>query len=301
MACSGGGGASLADITDPLNPTVKWTFTWPGLATTHSAAISWDGKYVYVNGEPGGGGAPECAFDDDLNKPTVHILNAATGQVVGHWSIPRAQDNISNIDFCTVHVVQMVPFVGRHIMATSFYNGGMSMVDFTNPTAPREIGFMQTPTTDAPGNVVGEGLWTGYVYNGYQYGSELTWGFHVWRLNEPWWDDQLTLQEMNGQTNDAFIRCKMTSSGGPARALQMTNASASIQLTGLGPAQAGKSVKLRFEAPGFNKEVLTDSSGQASVPVISSAAGKLRVSAPVQANLPFGCSAKPRTIKKAAR
>jgi hypothetical protein len=60
-------------------------------------------------------------------------------------------------------------------------------------------------------------------------------------------------------------------------------------------------VKVRFEAPGFNKEVLTDSNGEAAVPVIANAAGKLRVSAPVQANLPFGCSAKPRTIKKAAR
>jgi hypothetical protein len=303
QACSGGGGASLSDISDPLNSQLRWTFTWPGLATTHSAAISWDAKYIYVNGEPGGGGAPECAFDDDLNKPTVHILEAATGKLLGHWAIPRAQPNVSGIDYCTVHVVQMVPFVGRQIMATSFYNGGMSLVDFTNPKAAREVGFMQNPTTTAAGAVVGEGMWTGYVYNNNQYGSELTWGFHIWKLNEPWWENQLQVNELNGQTNDAYIRCKITQSGGPARAMQLANATATVQLSieRVAPLQTGKGVKVRFEAPGFSKEAITDSSGQVTVPVIGNKAGKLRVTAPVQPNLPFGCAAKAKSIKKALR
>ena len=60
MACAGGGGMSLADITDPLNPTVKWTFTWPGLATTHTGDLTYDAKYIYVNGEPGAARAPSA-------------------------------------------------------------------------------------------------------------------------------------------------------------------------------------------------------------------------------------------------
>jgi hypothetical protein len=304
MACAGGGGASLADISDPLNPTLKWTFTWPGLATTHSAAISWDAKYIYINGEPGGGSGAECAFDDDVNKPTVHILDSQTSRVVGHWALPRPQSNIG-VDNCTVHVVQMVPIVGRHLMATSFYIGGMALTDFTNPKAAREIGFMDIPTPPAgvPTADTSEGCWTGYVYNNYQYCTELDFGFHVWKVNEPWWENQLQLTEMNGQTNDAYIRCKVTQSGGPARARQMANATATLQLSiaGVAPWQTGKGVKVRFEAPGFSKEVLTGSDGQATVPVIASGAGKLRVSAPPQINLPYGCAAKVKPIKKALR
>jgi hypothetical protein len=302
MACPAGG-ASLSDITDPLNPTLKWTFTWPGLVTTHSAAISWDAKFIYVNGEPGGGTGFECAWDDDIVKPTLHVLSAATGEVVAQWSQPRPQQN--TIENCSgPHVIQMIPYVGRHILASSFYTGGMSLIDLTNPKAAREIGFMDLPTPP-PGTTVAtgasNGIWSAYVYNDHQYGSEITWGWHVWRLDEPWWDDQMQLTELNGQTADAYIRCKITSTGGPARALQLTNAGATVQLFGPAALQPGEGVKVRFEAPGFNKEVLTDSSGQASIPVISNAAGKLRISAPVQANLPFGCSAKPKTIKKAAR
>ena len=226
----------------------------------------------------------------------MHILDPTDRHVLGHWALPRPQNNTA--ENCTLHEIQMVPMVGRHLMAMSSYTGGMSMVDLTNPKAPREIGFMDVP---APPSALGLGFWSGYVYNGYQYGTELTWGFHVWTLDEPWWDNQLTMTEVNPQTITSKIKCKITSTGGPSRAMNLTNASASVQLFGPAPLQVGKGVKVRFEAPGFSKEVLTDENGQATVPVISNAAGKLRVSAPVQVNLADGCSAKPKTIKKAAR
>jgi hypothetical protein len=296
MACAGGGGLGVADITDPLNPTLKWTFTWPGLATTHTADLTYDAKYIYLNGEPGGGTGQECAFDDDVIKPTMHIMEAQTGKVLGHWSLPRPQ-NTSN-ENCTIHEIQMVPFVGRHIMAMSFYQGGMNIVDLTNPKAPREIGYMDIP---APPSGSGLGFWTAYVYNGYQYGSDISWGFHVWKLNEPWWQNQLHMDEMNPQVINSRIKCKISFTGGPTKAMQLANATATVQLYGPAALQPGKGVKVRFEAPGYSKEAITDENGQATVPVIGNKAGNIRVSAPVQVNLADGCVAKLKSIKKAAR
>jgi hypothetical protein len=285
-----------------------WTFTWPGLATTHSAAISWDGKLAFVNGEPGGGSGAECAFDDDVVKPMMHILDAQTGRLLGNWALPRPQNNV-NTDNCTIHVLNMIPIVGRYLMATSHYTGGMGVTDFTNPKAPREIAFMDMPTAPqatTPTDDQSEGCWTGYWYNGDQYCTELSWGFHVWRVNEPYWNNAITVDHLNGQTHDSYIKCKVTYTGGPNKAKTPGTVNVNLQLHGAGPLQPGKGINVRVTAPGFNKLLTTNTLGEASTSVISSGPGQLNVSVPEQVNLLNGCSAKPKAIakkivKKAAR
>ena len=303
MACPNGPGLSMARLAnDGLSAQLMWTFTWPGLATTHSAAISWDGKLAFVNGEPGGGSGAECAFDDDVVKPTMHILDAQTGRLLGNWALPRPQGT-QGTENCTIHVLNMIPMVGKHLMATSFYNGGMAVTDFTNPKAPRELAFMDIPSAPpgTPTDFQSEGCWTGYWYNNYQYCTELSWGFHVWRMNDGAWDNTLTLDHLNGQTHDSFIKCKVSYTGGPSKAGVKGTVNATVQLFGAGPLQPGKGVKVRVSAPGFNKVLTTNTSGTASTSVTASGAGQLSVRVPVQVNLPVGCSAPSKAIAKKAR
>jgi len=303
MACPNGPGLSMARIADDgLSFTPMWTFTWPGLATTHSAAISWDGKLAFVNGEPGGGSGAECAFDDDVVKPTMHILDAQTGRLLGNWALPRPQGT-QGTENCTIHVLNMIPIVGKQLMATSFYNGGMAITDFTNPRAPREIAYMDIPSAPpgTPTNDQSEGCWTGYWYNNYQYCTELSWGFHVWRIDpdlDGAWNNTLTLDHLNGQTHDSYIKCKATFTGGPSKAKTKGTVNALVQVFGAAPLQPGKGINVRVSAPGFNKVLTTNSSGRVSTSVTASRAGQLRVTVPEQINLPGGCSAPSKAIAK---
>jgi hypothetical protein len=300
MACPNGPGLSMARLSDDgLSVTPMWTFTWPGLATTHSAAISWDGKFAFVNGEPGGGSGAECAFDDDVVKPTMHILDAQTGRLLGNWALPRPQGT-QGTENCTIHVLNMIPMVGKHLMATSFYNGGMAVTDFTNPRAPREIAYMDIPSAPpgTPTDSQSEGCWTGYWYNNYQYCTELSWGFHVWRMNDGAWDNTLTIDHLNGQTHDSYIKCKVTFTGGPSKAKTAANTTVNVQVYGAAPMQAGKGINVRVSAPGFNKVLTTNTSGTASTSVTASGAGQLNVTVPEQVNLPGGCSAPSKAIAK---
>jgi len=300
MACPNGPGLSMARLADDgLSATLMWTFTWPGLATTHSAAISWDGKLAFVNGEPGGGSGAECAFDDDVVKPTMHILDAQTGRLLGNWALPRPQGT-QGTENCTIHVLNMIPMVGKHLMATSFYNGGMAVTDFTNPRAPRELAFMDIPSAPPgfPDDGESEGCWTGYWYNNFQYCTELSWGFHVWRMNDGTWDNTLTVDHLNGQTHDSYIKCKVSFTGGPSKAKTAGTVNVTAQVFGAGPLQPGKGINVRVSAPGFNKVLTTNTSGTASTSVTASGAGQLNVTVPTQINLPVGCSAPSKTIAK---
>ena len=101
-----------------------------------------------------------------------------------------------------------MPIVGKHLIAYSGYQGGVSVIDLTNPKAAKEIGYVDpiSPQTGASGN----GCWTGYWYNDSLYCSELDWGMHVFTLNEPWWKQALNFDELNPQTNTKLIRCNVS-------------------------------------------------------------------------------------------
>jgi hypothetical protein len=298
-ACSGTGGAQIVDMTNiatggatPLLPGIG--FSWPGLQTVHSQAISWSGKYTYVNGEPGGGSGAECAFDDDTNKPMIHILDRSNGKVVGQWMLPRPQDRIGQ-ENCTSHTTNMIPSLNRNLMAWSGYTGGVSVIDFTNPKAPREIASVDPITLNATS---GLGCWTGYWYNDNLYCNELNWGQHVFTVNEPWWKQALDMDELNPQTNTKLIRCSVTYTGGPKRAKRSKALTVNVKVFGPAHLQAAWGAKAEIRAPGYFKSVTTGEAGTASATVKATRRGTLSVTVPNMENM-IGCSAPSKQIMRA--
>jgi hypothetical protein len=299
-ACSGSGNASFIDLSNIATggTSVQWSFSWPGLATVHSAGISYNGKYVYINGEPGGGSGAECAFDDDINKPLIHILDRETGRLVGQWLLPRPQDRVSG-ENCTTHTVNMVPFLDRQIMAWSGYTAGVSIIDFTNPKAPRELASVD-PYSPPTSGASGLGCWTGYWYNDYLYCNELQWGQHVFTVDEPWWPQAMNLDESNPQTITKLIRCQVSYTGGPSKAKKNGTVNANVKVYGPAPLQPAWGAEIEIRAPGYFKVVKTGANGTASAVVKATRKGKLTVTVPNMENM-IGCTAPSKNIAKAAK
>ncbi len=302
-ACSGGGNAQIIDLThvaEPGGTDLMWAppgFTWPGLQTVHSAAISWSGKYVYINGEPGGGSGGECSFSDDTVKPLIHILDRVTGNVVGQWALPRPQQESAQ-ENCTSHTISLVPSLDRDLIAWSGYTAGVSIIDVTNPKAPREIAFVDQ-LYFPPGNS-GAGCWTGYWYNDKLFCNELLYGAHVFTVNEPWWKQAMTFGELNPQTATKLIRCQVSFTGGPTKAKKAGTVNITVKVFGPADLQAAWGATAEVRAPGYFKSVKTGENGTVSVSgVKSTGKGKLTVTVPNMENM-IGCSAPSKNIAKAA-
>jgi hypothetical protein len=312
MSCAQGSLASLVDVSDIEHPVVKWTFTYPGLQTMHTGDFSWGGRYVYFNGEPGGGNAAQCEYQDDPVLYTQFILELQTGKLVGQLHVPRPQGaQTGATENCTIHEINMVPSLDRNLMAASCYTCGMMLFDLTNPRAPREIAWVDPETAPsaaaqmlpagAPAN--GSGCWTGYWYNGYMYCQELAWGLHVWTTTESFKQRAVTFTELNPETTPNRFRCTVSFSGGPKRAGKAVKLTATVRVHGgaEAPSQPAKGVKVSIKAPGFFKQLTTSLAGTASVKVKASKRGKLQVSAPELENM-LGCSAPAKSIaRKLAR
>ncbi len=295
-----GSGIWMLDISDPLNASLKWgPFTWPNHGTWHSALWSWDGKYVYANGEPGGGGGAECAFNDHPAKPTIFILSAETGQLEGTWTLPRPQTDIGG-ENCTIHTLNMVPVVDRHLIAASCYVCGMMLVDVTNPKAPAELGFVDPHLPAPTQGESGRGCWTGYWYNGSLFCSELNWGLHIFTVDEPWWGKALAFTELNPQVNDSSLKCEVSYAGGPARAGVNGSVTATVRAYGPAPLQPVWGAKVRVSGPGFSKVAETGQDGKATIAVRATKAGRLNVAVPPHVNLVDGCSAPSKAIARKA-
>ncbi len=303
-ACSGSGNAQIIDLThvaEPGGTELMWAppgFTWPGLQTVHSAAISWSGKYVYINGEPGGGTGGECSFSDDTNKPLIHILDRVTGNVVGQWTLPRPQQEAAQ-ENCTSHTISLVPSLDRDLIAWSGYMAGVSVIDVTNPKAPREIAFVDQLFFPNTGNS-GAGCWTGYWYNDKLWCNELHYGAQVFTVDEPWWKQAMTFDELNSQTATKLIRCQVTYTGGPTKAKKAAKLTATVKVFGPAPLQAAWAATVEVRAPGYFKSVKTGENGSVTLTgVKSTGKGKLTVTAPNMQNM-IGCSAPSKNIAKAA-
>ena len=256
-ACSGTGGAQIVDMTNIA--TGGATPLLPGrllVARSGDRPLAGDQlerQVHYDNGEPGGGSGAECAFDDDTNKPLIHILDRTNGKVVGQWMLPRPQDRIGQ-ENCTSHTTNMIPSLDRNLMAWSGYTGGISVIDFTNPKAPREIASVDPITLNATS---GLGCWTGYWYNDNLYCNELNWGQHVFTVNEPWWKQALDMDELNPQTATKLIRCSVTFTGGPRGRRGLGTLNVNVKVFGTAHLQAAWGAKAEIRAPGYFKAIKT--------------------------------------------
>jgi hypothetical protein len=174
-ACEGNG--LLIDISDPANPKRIDAVADPLYAYWHGATFSNDGKYVVFTDEWGGGTGARCRATDQLSWGGDSIYEIVNKKLVfrSYYKLPVAQTNQEN---CVSHIPSLIPVRGRNIFVQAWYQGGASLVDFTDPVHPTEIGYFDRGPINGTSLVTG-GYWSTYWYNGHVYSSEIARGLDV--------------------------------------------------------------------------------------------------------------------------
>lgn len=177
-ACSGNG--ILLDISDPKNPKRIDAVSDPNYAFWHSANFNNDGTKVLFTDEWGGGANPRCRESDPMHWGADAIFTLDKGKLTlaSYYKMPASQTENEN---CVAHNGSLVPIPGRDILAQAWYQGGISLVDFTDAKHPFEIAYHDRGPTDSTKRGMG-GQWSTYWYNGYIYGAEIARGVDVFKL-----------------------------------------------------------------------------------------------------------------------
>jgi hypothetical protein len=189
-ACSGNG--ILLDIHDPVHPKRIAAVIDPNFAYWHSATFNNDGTKVLFSDEWGGGMAPRCRPTDKITWGADAIFYRAGDKMTaaGHYKLPVAQTDQEN---CVAHNGSLIPVPGRDIMAQAWYQGGVSVFDFSDPAHAKEIAFFDRGPMDSTKLLLG-GDWGTYWYNGHIYASEIDRGLDVLDLKP---SDQLSQNEID--------------------------------------------------------------------------------------------------------
>ena len=177
-ACSGNG--ILLDISDPVNPVRIAAVSDPNYAFWHSANFNNAGTKVLFTDEWGGGGQPRCRATDPMSwgADAIFTLTDRKLKLASYYKMPAPQTEFEN---CVAHNGSLVPIPGRDILVQSWYQGGISMVDFTDAAHPMEIAYFDRGPVDGTKRAMG-GQWSTYWYNGYIYGSEIARGVDVFKM-----------------------------------------------------------------------------------------------------------------------
>jgi len=177
-ACSGNG--IILDIKDPANPKRVDAVNDPNYSYWHSASFSNDGKKVVFTDEWGGGLGARCRANDPnvWGADAVFNLNNNKLNFAGYYKMPAAQGDSEN---CVAHNGSLIPVPGRDIEAQAWYQGGISVMDFTDAAHPVEIAYFDRGAID-PNLLVLGGDWSAYWYNGRIYASEIARGLDIFEL-----------------------------------------------------------------------------------------------------------------------
>jgi hypothetical protein len=177
-ACSGNG--ILLDIKDPVHPKRVDAVNDQNYSYWHSATFSNDGSKVVFTDEWGGGLGARCRPTDPNKWGADAIFNLSGDKLslASYYKLPAAQGDTEN---CVAHNGSLVPVPGRDIEVQSWYQGGISVMDFTDPAHPQEIAYFDRGPIDPKTLVLG-GFWSAYWYNGSIYGSEIARGLDVFEL-----------------------------------------------------------------------------------------------------------------------
>jgi hypothetical protein len=177
-ACSGNG--ILLDISDPVHPVRLDAATDKNFAYWHSATFNNDGTKVIYTDEWGGGTRPRCRPTDSPTWGADAIFDIVDRKLRfgGYYKIPAPQTDQEN---CVAHNGSIIPIPGRDVMVQAWYQGGLSVFDFTDSTKPTEIAFFDRGPLD-PRQLITGGYWSTYWFNGHIYGSEIARGVDVFRL-----------------------------------------------------------------------------------------------------------------------
>jgi hypothetical protein len=177
-ACSGNG--ILLDISDPVNPVRLDHVVDKSFAYWHSATFNNDGSKVVFTDEWGGGTRPRCRATDPPTWGADAVFDVVdrTLRFGGYYKLPAAQTEQEN---CVAHNGSLIPVPGRDIMVQAWYQGGVSVFDFTDSANPVEIAYFDRGPID-PKHLITGGYWSAYWYNGHIYGGEIARGVDVFKL-----------------------------------------------------------------------------------------------------------------------
>ena len=177
-ACSGNG--IIFDIADPRKPRRIDAVADPSFAYWHSATFNNDGTKVLFTDEWGGGSRPRCRTQDRRNWGANAIYDIVDGklQFRSYYKLPAVQTEREN---CVAHNGSVVPVPGRDIFVQAWYQGGLSVIDFTDSDNPVEIAYFDRGPIDGKHEVLG-GYWSTYWYDGRIYGTEIARGLDVLEL-----------------------------------------------------------------------------------------------------------------------
>jgi hypothetical protein len=177
-ACSGNG--ILLDIKDPVHPKRIDAVNDPNYSYWHSASFSNDGKKVVFTDEWGGGLGARCRANDPNKWGADAVFRLTNNKLsfASYYKLPAAQGDSEN---CVAHNGSLIPVPGRDIEVQAWYQGGISVMDFTDADHPVEIAYFDRGPIDPKMLVLG-GDWSAYWYNGHIYASEIARGLDIFEL-----------------------------------------------------------------------------------------------------------------------
>ncbi|HJM71806.1 MAG TPA: DUF305 domain-containing protein [Gammaproteobacteria bacterium] len=177
-ACSGNG--ILFDIKNPSKPRRIHDVTDKGFAYWHSATFNNDGTKILFTDEWGGGGRARCRAWDPLDWGANAIYDIVDDRLEfrSHFKMPAPQKETEN---CVAHNGAIIPVPGRDIFIQAWYQGGISVIDFTDSSNPIEIAYFDRGPILEDELITG-GYWSVYYYEGTIYGTEITRGLDVFKL-----------------------------------------------------------------------------------------------------------------------
>ncbi|MSR05664.1 MAG: hypothetical protein EXR93_01135 [Gemmatimonadetes bacterium] len=179
-ACQGYG--ILLDIRDPINPKrITAATDTTNMTAWHSVTFNNDGTKILWSDEWGGGSTPKCRADDPKEWGANAIFSIENGNQLkfrSYYKIAAAQTAFEN---CVAHNGSLIPIPGRDVMIQGWYQGGISVFDWTDPDQVKEIAYFDRGPVDST-RLVSGGSWSAYWYNGNMYSSEIARGFDVVEL-----------------------------------------------------------------------------------------------------------------------
>jgi hypothetical protein len=189
-ACEGHG--ILLDIRDPTNPKRIDAVADSNFAYWHSATFNNDGTKILFSDEWGGGGAPKCRATDKPEWGANAIFEIVNGkmQFRSYYKLPAPQTALEN---CVAHNGSLIPIPGRDVMVQGWYQGGISVFDFTDARNPKEIAYHDRGPLDSTRFTMG-GSWSAYWYNGEIVSSEIARGLDAFDLTP---SEHLTQNEID--------------------------------------------------------------------------------------------------------
>jgi hypothetical protein len=170
----------LLDIRDPVNPRRLNAVADSNFSYWHSATLNNDGTKILFSDEWGGGGSPKCRATDPKAWGANAIFTIENGQMRfrSYYKIPAAQTPQEN---CVAHNGSLIPIPGRDVMVQAWYQGGISVFDWTDPDHPFEIAYHDRGPVNPTRMDMG-GSWSVYWYNGVLVSSEIARGLDIFEL-----------------------------------------------------------------------------------------------------------------------